>query len=417
MRILHTADIHLGEYSGPIKEGKNARMERIIRCIESMVTTAETERPDLILISGDVTNKSKLWGDQTLRETQIVADVLQRFSNVAPTVLLFGTGNHDGYRSYETLQKWFKHNPRVRIITKPEFISIDTIQGPVEIAAVPGFDKGHFIAQNPGISPTEANLMASQALGDIIRGLGAQISHFEGAPAILMSHYTVAGAQYDNGNVTIFSEAEVVLTPEAIDSAGFDLTCLGHIHRPQRVQSCATPTFYSGAIENLNFNDEGSEKGFWIHTLSGTEYVGSEYRQTPATEFLTVRPDEETMARYLDGAGMVQEWAADYGDKIVRVRYTVSAENSKRVDRARIERELYEAGAFWVAEVTPDRISEDLVRVDIEDGLDVESALEKWMDAAGVPEETRLELRAAARPIIAEVDAGTMTGKHNGIIS
>lgn len=44
---------------------------------------------------------------------------------------------------------------------------------------------------------------------------------------------------------------------------------LGHIHRPQILNGLHN-VFYSGAINAMNFNDEGQERGFWIHEFSDT---------------------------------------------------------------------------------------------------------------------------------------------------
>ena len=34
MKILHTADIHLGDLTGPVRDGKNARRQDTIDCMK-----------------------------------------------------------------------------------------------------------------------------------------------------------------------------------------------------------------------------------------------------------------------------------------------------------------------------------------------------------------------------------------------
>ena len=42
MKILHTADIHLGDLTGPVRDGKNARRQDTIACMKYIAQRAET---------------------------------------------------------------------------------------------------------------------------------------------------------------------------------------------------------------------------------------------------------------------------------------------------------------------------------------------------------------------------------------
>ena len=57
MKILHTADWHIGSFKGPEKEGVNLRSEDTMKCLRSLVETAEKEKPDLVLVSGTEINR------------------------------------------------------------------------------------------------------------------------------------------------------------------------------------------------------------------------------------------------------------------------------------------------------------------------------------------------------------------------
>ena len=54
MKILHTADWHLGTFRSPVKDGVNLRSEDTKRCLDELIKAAEEEHPDFVLISGDV---------------------------------------------------------------------------------------------------------------------------------------------------------------------------------------------------------------------------------------------------------------------------------------------------------------------------------------------------------------------------
>jgi len=59
MKILHTADWHIGSFKGPEKDGVNLRSEDTMKCLRSLVETAEKEKPDLVLVSGDIFHQAE----------------------------------------------------------------------------------------------------------------------------------------------------------------------------------------------------------------------------------------------------------------------------------------------------------------------------------------------------------------------
>lgn len=46
MKILHTADWHIGSFKGPEKDGVNLRSEDTLKCLDEMVRVAEKEGPE-----------------------------------------------------------------------------------------------------------------------------------------------------------------------------------------------------------------------------------------------------------------------------------------------------------------------------------------------------------------------------------
>ena len=54
MKILHTADWHLGTFRIPVKDGVNLRTEDTKRCLDELIRVANEEKPDYSLVSGDI---------------------------------------------------------------------------------------------------------------------------------------------------------------------------------------------------------------------------------------------------------------------------------------------------------------------------------------------------------------------------
>ena len=54
MKILHTADWHIGSFKGPEKDGVNLRGEDTMNCLRELVRVAQEKKPELTLVSGDI---------------------------------------------------------------------------------------------------------------------------------------------------------------------------------------------------------------------------------------------------------------------------------------------------------------------------------------------------------------------------
>lgn len=143
LKVLHTGDWHIGSFPGPEVGGQNARFQDICRCLDFQAMYAEEHRPDLIVVSGDIFHQARVWSDRGLRESRTAIDHIRRLSNVAPTVVLRGTPNHDSEEQFEMLTTAFYGDDSVSVVTEPEVLHIHTYHGQrVDVACIPGFDRG-----------------------------------------------------------------------------------------------------------------------------------------------------------------------------------------------------------------------------------------------------------------------------------
>lgn len=410
MKILHTADIHLGAYVGPACDNPIDRMANTMKCLDVLVETARQEQPDIILVAGDIFHTAKVWSDRALTEVGVAAKYLRNLSHFAPVVVLYGTPNHDGFSQFDALFEMTR-NSYVEYIASPKLININTKSGPIQIAGLPGFDKGHFRAQFPGLSAEEENRLFTEQLSLIVQGLSAQVDST--IPSVLMAHHTVVGCELDNGT-HVFQANEVVLDAATLDNSAFDLVCLGHIHKAQRVASCNKPVYYAGSVDAFTFNDEGHEKGFWSHN---TDYpYMSELINTPAREFFTARWDDEYVDIYnYNGLTWKLHIADEYRDKIVRVLYSCEADTEKKLDKRKLERDLYAAGAYYVSEIRPEKVTAAVNRDRMHEKLTVSDCLERYLKENGKTELEISQLMFEAIDIIAEAQANSPIGTTSGL--
>lgn len=406
MKIAHISDIHLGEFQGPIVDGMNGRMKDIVTCMDYTADKLIEEQPDIILIAGDLFHKSKLWADEMLKEIAIASNWLRMLADTAPTVLMFGTANHDSMKAFENIRHM--NIPNLKIVTEPKFFNVETISGDIQIAAVPGMDKGYFRTLYPGMDMENENKAISEALGNVITGISADTE--SNTPTILMAHYTVTGCQLENGE-TIFLNSDVVLPTAALQASNYDLVCLGHIHKAQQVPNCGRATFYSGPLNAITFNEEGQDKGFYIHEIENRN-VESHFIKTPSKKFLTINADEEDIKRYISEGFYENQFVKD---KIVRIIYNCTDETNKQFNRKELEKQLYAAGAFYVQEIRPSKILATTDKQSMSEDDSVIHNLKDYLKREEVPGNDIKDILALAEPLINEIAASLPTGKFSGI--
>ena len=413
MKILHTADWHLGTFRSPVKGGVNLRSEDTKRCLDELIRVAKEEHPDYSLVSGDVFNVGRLWSDRCCEEIVTAVHYIRKLAETSKHVIVMrGTPNHDGEGQFNVLSEMFAGAPNIHIIITPQVLTF----GDVDIAVLPGFDRNVYRAKFPGLSKEEENEAFTKELSSLVLGLKAQCNPAK--KSILMAHYTVPGCNTESGQTMMLTQFEPIIPQEALLAANYDLVSLGHIHRPQKIT--VANWYYAGAINAINFNDEGQERGFWIHQMNPAGVCQSVFHNTPIREFITFEfTDTDVTAINL---GSIDEVAFNYwryngvvNDKIVRIHYNCSAENSKALNKALIEKTLLEDGAFMVWEVLPDKIAEFANRTELASTTDPEVNLIKYLEEKQTPPDKIQELILKARPIIAEAEASMPTTANTGM--
>ncbi len=248
---------------------------------------------------------------------------LRRLASVCPVVVMRGTPNHDSEEQFNMLEVAFEGDKSVSIVTTPGVRTYSSYAGKkVQIACLPGFDRGYYRAKHPGLSKEEENEVFTQSIEQMILGLKAQTD--KESPTVLVSHYTITGCNMESGQTAFFSQFEPVVYPSTLQAADFDLVCFGHIHRPQQLDGCKN-TFYCGAISALNFNDEGQDRGYYIHTVEDGGQVKSEFFKLPTRQYKTIRLENEDVEKINDGeydSLPIENY--DVQDKVVRVLFTTA---------------------------------------------------------------------------------------------
>lgn len=409
MKILHTADWHIGQFKGPVVDGVNLRSQDTVKCLEYMVDVAIKERPDIVCISGDIFHQEQIgpvrYSDEMIHATDIITS-LAHFAGYV--IVMRGTPNHDGSGQFRVLKRMLLNVNNVCVVTEPFVIKTKY----ADIACIPGFDKQEFRAKFPGLSADEENLAWTKYISDMVFALRAEC---EKTP-ILMAHYTVPGCNMESGQTSFFTNFEPVIPREALIAARYEAVLLGHIHRPQIIEGFDN-VFYSGAINAMNFNDEGLDRGFWIHEFNekGTLVKGHRYT-TPYRQFRTITWDPDEVGDYIrEGAMYLHRTgiSEDVTDKIVRVRYSCTSEQKKALNIPLLQKNLYELGAFYVADIEAESTIDITNRGLLSEESDPRLNLKKWLEEKTFKNPDKIvEL---AEPIIAEAMKQSTTAEIHGV--
>ncbi len=388
MKIAHVGDVHWGlGYPGPSPE---SRFYDICRTMDWVADRIIEERCDLVLFAGDAFKDARVFLDRASVEIRAFVDWLRKVTGAGiPVLVISGTPSHDAISAYHLIKEM--QIPGVTILTEPGVIEISGLS----VASLPGMNRSHLVTQEEyrDLPPHAIHQLMTDKITETCRQLLEQCEE----PAVLLAHLTYDMA--NKGFEDVLMQHEPVLTQEAVQ--GFDLVCLGHIHRPQQQGT----VFYCGSPERLSFNDEGIDAGFWIHEPGGARFI-----ETPARRFQTITWNQSGIEAVINlgmnsvtGSSLVQHQAKD---AIVRLHYTCDESTAKLLDRKALEKSLYDADAFYVTEIKADIQRTDRARdEEVTESLGPVEALAKWADQHEIAPEETATLQSMAASLLEEVAA------------
>jgi len=248
MRLFHLSDLHIGKQL----HGYNLKDDQIV-VFEQIVSEVTKQRPDVIMIAGDIYDKSV----PSAEAVNVFDEFLTELSIIEPSIpILIIAGNHDSPERLEFASQILGKNniyiagmpPR----NKEDFIKKITLTdefGEIDFYLLPFMKPGY--VRNVFEEPIDNY---DEALRRIIERENIDYTRRN----VLISHqfYTAGDKE------TVRSDSELI-SVGGIDNvdisaiAKFDYVALGHIHGPQQVghehiRYCGTPLKYSVSEKNHN---------------------------------------------------------------------------------------------------------------------------------------------------------------------
>ncbi len=234
MRILHTADWHLGA-----RLVERDRLSEHAAFLDWLIKTLRTEKIDALLLSGDVFDAANPPQDAV----SLYFDFLKRLADLRTVKAVITGGNHDSASHLnaprELLKRFEVHvfgHAGENVVDLGEVMT--DVQSQVRAAI-----REHYVSQHAAC-----------------RALAGRW------PVIAMGHLTVLGATTSDSERDIHIGNLGAVGADVF--AAFDYTALGHLHRPQKVAGLEAVR-YSGSPVALSFSEAADNKSVVVLDTQG----------------------------------------------------------------------------------------------------------------------------------------------------
>ncbi|MCF7786050.1 MAG: exonuclease SbcCD subunit D C-terminal domain-containing protein [Prosthecobacter sp.] len=284
MRILHTADWHLGA-----RLVERDRLTEHAAFLDWLIDTLRAEKIDALLLSGDVFDAANPPQDAV----GLYFDFLKRLADLRKVKAVITGGNHDSASHLNAPRELLKHF-EVHVFGHAGDTIVDL--GDVVVTAVPFLRERDLRQATAGEAMTDVQSQVRAAIRAHYAGqLASSRAQAGKRRVIAMGHLTVLGATTSDSERDIHIGNLGAVGADVF--AGFDYTALGHLHRPQQVAGLDNVR-YSGSPIALSFSEAADQKSVVVLDTQGMKI---ETFPVPITRLLTrVSVSRATLATDLE---------------------------------------------------------------------------------------------------------------------
>ena len=421
MRVIHFADLHIGvELYGRPLAGKpwSTRMQDFLNAFDELVDHAVEERVDAVIFAGDA-YKAREPSQTHQRE---FATRIRRLSEAGIATFLL-VGNHDlpnaesrahALEIFRTLDVpnvtvgdagWFQREGHVPQV-------LETRAGPLQVAFVPWPQVSQLLANSEGAADASIEQLyklIERAISDLVLAQAERID--PDIPSVLTCHLPLSDqlvAENSGSELWMQSGAVPRVPLSALHLDHFDYVALGHHHNAMQLNT-NPPCWYSGSLQEVDFGDARTAKGFITLDFDSAKPRGSRLGGAGAPRLHEVRSRRfVTIAakpRETDPNDEVLAAIAQHNltDAIVRVEIHLDRDQETLLRLPEARKALSDAHVIAsIRTVLPEENRSPLppnVQPDASSPLET---LETFLKLREVPDDRRARLLAAATEIIEE---------------
>jgi exonuclease SbcD len=337
MRILHTADWHLGR----ALEGRS-RMEEQTAFMDELTQIAEDEQIDLVLIAGDVYDSV----NPPAAAEQLFYEAVSRLCAGGRRRVIAIAGNHD-------------HPERLSAsgpLAEQQGIALIGLPTPgvlTAYAAATGEQAVIFALPYPSESrlrelladfPDE-QLLRNAYSERVARIAAEQARHFSAKTVnLLMSHIYVLGGTESDSERPIQVGGAYTVDASAL-SVGAQYVALGHLHRPQTIRA-EMPIRYCGSPLAYSFSEAGQAKS--VTVIEASPGKPAHYKEV---YLRSGKPLVRWHAK--DGIAEVHRWLDEGKDRSAWIDLEIHMNESLSMEQIQSLRKLH-GGIVNIRPVFPD---------------------------------------------------------------
>jgi DNA repair exonuclease SbcCD nuclease subunit len=261
LRLLHTADVHLGARYADLGDRAVAQRDRQFAAFRASIDLAISEPVDVVLIAGDLFDSNV----QPRRSVERVAAELRRLVEARIRAVII-PGTHDGY-------------DRASIYRAHDL--------PAMAGSQPGEDVVALLTpERPSVRYEGLDLQVHGWVFDTKRAPRPPLESFQAQ--------RTDGARWQvgliHGSIAIPGKTDgddVVVTPAEIAASGLDYLAFGHWHSTQQGRSGSTTWAYPGAPEPVALDQDRAGNVLLVGLEEGTNgpQVTVEERKVGRTRF------------------------------------------------------------------------------------------------------------------------------------
>ena len=301
MRILHTADWHIGQ-----RLHERQRTDEHEKFLNWLLKIIREYQVELLLVSGDIFDTALPSSDST----NLYYQFLYRLYDETDTYTVITAGNHDSARHLEAPREFLEMG-RIYVVGLADeptkcVVTLPRDNPRVAVAAVPYLsesDLRHLSYETEADRNERYREWFKAFYADCVSIMPAEL------PKILMGHLFVKDGEESGSerNIQIGGATAVHVSDFPKDVS---YVALGHLHRPQTINGTDYPIRYSGSPIPLKFNETDYRKKVYLLELSndGALIRDAEIEIPILKELCTVEGDEVSVL----SQAMTGEWNGKY---------------------------------------------------------------------------------------------------------
>ncbi|MDT2048155.1 exonuclease sbcCD subunit D [Priestia aryabhattai] len=326
MRLLHTADWHLGR----TLEGRS-RIEEQAQFLDELAQIVKEEKIDAILMAGDVFDTV----NPPAAAEQLFYESMSKLSEKGNRPIIVIAGNHDNPDRLSAASPLaFEQN--ITLIGLPttdvQEIYLPTVEETLKVGALPYPSESRLKEM---LAEEDDELLLRNSYDERVREIFLKMSsHFTNDSVnIAMSHIYVAGGSSTDSERPIEVGGAYTVAASSLPAAA-QYVALGHLHRPQDIKRASTKARYSGSPLAYSFSESG-------YTKSVTILDGKPGKEMKVTEIPLSSGRPLTRWRAKNGIAEVYQWLDEGKDSTAWIDLEIHLEDALSLEEIHRLRKLH----------------------------------------------------------------------------